>query len=158
MKISLSTLLTTEQEDRLLSLCGPTTWYGNGVPNAQILNEIYAEANAAFFANRLTRPKITMRRFKAPDLRSTMLAYWDQNFRDLNVDPRLFAMRRPLLLCQALVHEMCHQAVTDIDQVTYVQTDPVRKTHGRNWMMWMMKCGLPPEPITETTEAFPTRE
>lgn len=152
MKISLSTLLTTEQENRLIRLC--PHWPATG-SHAQILITIYNRANAAYFGNRLKRPKITMQIFPPSDGRSKYLAYWDQNFRDMNADPRMFKMRRPVLLCQALVHEMCHQAVTDIDHVMFVQTDPVRKTHGREWMKWMMHCGLPPEPVSETTETLP---
>lgn len=150
MKISLSTLLTDEQENRLMQLCP----HWPAAP-AQTLIAIYNRANATYFGNRLVRPVITMKRFPSSDPRSKYLAYWDQNFRDLNVDPRLFKMRRPVLLCQALVHEMCHQAVTDIDHVMFVQTDPVRKTHGTHWIRWMQHCKLPPEPVSETTETLP---
>lgn len=50
------------------------------------------------------------------------------------------------LLKEALLHEMCHQAVLEIDRNT-------RDKHGPAWKKWAKKCGIPE--ITKGSKSLP---
>lgn len=97
--------------------------------------------NKKFFRNRLN--DAVMRPEKIPkkdaDVNEAAGA-WAPRTRSLYISPEVFtfsfAYFRTLML-----HEMCHQAQTDIDKLDF-KFDP--DGHGEEWIKWMKHCGLAP--------------
>lgn len=102
----------------------------------RFLQHAWHAANKTFFDGKLVVPNLSflkaMKNFRG-------LGYWRAHTRDLKVSPRLFHTTQARCL-QTIVHEMCHQAVSEIDKVV----DRSDGGHGHNWQMWMRKCGLTP--------------
>lgn len=103
------------------------------------LNEMWVKANHVLFGNKLTLPKI--RRLKRVAVTSFRLrGMWYPAQKIIAISPNLFGASEEYIVLGTLVHEMCHQAVTDIDKVW---NEP-NKGHGPNWERWMHHCRLDP--------------
>lgn len=98
------------------------------------LTHVWNNANKGLFDSKLIIPKISllkaMKNFRG-------LGYWRASTRDLKISPRMFNASQAQIVT-TLVHEMCHQAVSEIDHVR----DRTAGGHGPNWIAWMRKCGL----------------
>lgn len=103
------------------------------------LNKLWAWANDEYFEGRLPKPAaIRMQRDVGPSSMRRRAA-WFPSKRVISVHPRLFNAPEDKVH-EIFVHEMCHQAVTDIDRVN----DNSNGGHGPNWASWMVRCGLSP--------------
>lgn len=102
------------------------------------LHYAYNKANEAIFGNQLNIPEIyLMKTQKMQSFRGRGI--WKAGRRQIGVSPRLFNAGEAHVL-STLIHEMCHQAVTEIDKVI----DRSQGGHGPNWVAWMQKTGIPP--------------
>lgn len=63
--------------------------------------------------------------------------HWHAKLRELAMSRRVFNAGEVKFL-EVFLHEMCHQAVTDVDKAI----DP-NGGHGPRWTAWMQKCGIP---------------
>ncbi len=133
----------TAEEKHLLAVLGMHSEYAHATddhkrhgPVAKIkyLDLIYTKANSLFFHNRMTRPVLYLMKDMGTSFRGR--GYWQPSRRKIGISPRLFLSNEEQVLT-TLVHEMCHQAVSEIDRVP---TD----NHGPHWNDWMRKCGLTP--------------
>lgn len=97
---------------------------------------VWTRANDKLFDNKLTMPNLGLMR-EMKNFRG--LGYWREGKRELKITPRLFNATHAHIIT-TLVHEMCHQAVSEIDNVV----DRTAGGHGPNWTAWMHKCGLDP--------------
>lgn len=108
------------------------------------ISEMWKAANHVFFNNRLVAPTFLLLKL-VKTVRG--LGYWhrgydektDTVFRKISLSPRLFNAAYSKL-CTVLVHEMCHQAVSEINKV-----QEGAGGHGVHWEQWMRKCGLSPD-------------
>jgi len=110
--------------------------------------------NLAKFNNRLSVPndliilasEIGDRDIKLADnLDADPLGYWSPSDSVMALHYRLFA--NPMAYDEVLLHEMCHQAISELDGVEAIKKDVEHaKTqgHGELWTNWMLKVGLPP--------------
>lgn len=118
------------------------------------LYKVYERANKHIFGGRLTRPNVyLMKMQKTHNFRGRGI--WKPSRRELGISPRLFIAGESHVL-NTFIHEMCHQAVTDIDRVN----DRTEGGHGPNWVAWMRKAGIPPAryDMTDATEYMDDHE
>jgi len=93
--------------------------------------------NAKHFEGKLKRPTFQFKRSNA----SAHGTWWpskqtlELNKGMFNTDEHHFD--------EVLLHEMCHQAVTEISKVS--SKDEGAQGHGPVWSKWMIHCGLKPE-------------
>jgi hypothetical protein len=101
------------------------------------LHLAYNKANQTIFDNRLNIPTIyLMKTQKTSSFRGRGI--WKPVKRQLGISPRLFNAGEAHVL-NTLVHEMCHQAVIELDKY-YGREEG---GHGRHWRAWMAKTGIP---------------
>ena len=97
--------------------------------------------NAKFFSNEL--PLGTFRYTKDTGQYFRTRAHYRPSNNELSFNRRLFNASFDKF-CEIFVHEMCHQAVRQIDK--YFGTNgSKRDVHGAVWAKWMRHCGLDPE-------------
>lgn len=112
----------------------------NKVAVGMFLKQFWKWANEEKFEGRLPKPaefKI-LREISGRQFRSRGL--WYSRRRILAISPRLFYA--PIeLAAETIIHEMCHQAVTDLDKVHSM----VEQGHGIEWKTWMVRVGLNPK-------------
>lgn len=105
------------------------------------IKTVWHKANAKFFKSEMREPTNIKLHKETKAVRS--LGYWrhtrDGSLRELSVSPRAFNSEEYVTLT-LIVHEMCHQAVAEIDNVY----DRTAGGHGPNWQAWMRHCGLEP--------------
>lgn len=109
---------------------------GNRAGKLSYLHLAYAKANKEIFDNRLSMPKLyVMKEQQMKSFRGR--GVWKGGSRQLGVSPRMFNAGEEHVL-RTLVHEMCHQAVQELDHVI----DRTQGGHGPNWVSWMQKTGI----------------
>ena len=101
------------------------------------LTGAWNRANSSFFANKL-RP-VQLRFSKDMGTGFRRRGAWHANRRTISISPRLFLSEESKVLT-TLVHEMCHQWVSEVDGVN----DRSEGGHGSNWQSAMRRCGLTP--------------
>lgn len=98
---------------------------------------VWNKANRLLFDGKLEKPILIFK--KVMDARTFRgLGHWSPRDRKLAINPRLFNGNEATVLT-TFVHEMCHQAVSEIDR-----TREGNGGHGPKWESWMRKCGLTP--------------
>lgn len=103
--------------------------------------------NRKHFANELKPCKFVVGKNMGVGFRNRGL--WRPSQRDLQISQRVF--NAPFdVFTEVFVHEMCHQAVTDIDRADFAPDNISEKGHGTNWKVWMRRCGLNPERYDKT--------
>jgi predicted SprT family Zn-dependent metalloprotease len=65
------------------------------------------------------------------------LGQWNGSRRTIAMAPRYILLKKEKEFNATFLHEMCHQAVGEIDKLPFHR-------HGPVWVKWMRKVGLPP--------------
>ena len=99
--------------------------------------------NREKFQSQMEMPNIRLLRDTGPSLRRR--GHWAARKRELAISPRLFNAQFSVFN-EIFLHEMCHQAVSEIDKVV----DRTEQGHGPNWKAWMRKVGLEPNRYDKT--------
>ncbi len=103
-----------------------------------LMREAWTYFNHQVFGGRLKPAHMRLMRTVGAERKHT-LGTWSAGTRTLSIQPTTF--KGPLAtFVETFVHEMCHQAVTDINQTR----DSGPGGHGPLWSAWMRKCGLSP--------------
>lgn len=145
-----------KQEKGLVALVGlpASTWdklshQTNRAKMHEVLEHLWSVCNAKLFAGRLH--KATIRLQKDAGTHTRRLGSWSIRSRVLSFAPRIFTAPQDKAL-GVFVHELCHQAVTDIEQVNEL----VNGGHGPLWSAHMRRCGLDPARYAGSTDPFLT--
>lgn len=118
---------------------------GSDLQKLDYLHAVYRRANQAIFDNRMRMPRVRFfKEQKANSFRKR--GHWSPRDREIALGRRLFNASEIHVL-NTFVHEMCHQAVTDIDRTI----DP-NGGHGPNWIRWMKIAGIPPDRYDTTDQ------
>lgn len=108
--------------------------------------------NGHKFGGHLTKPRIRLlKNVAGASLRRR--AQWSPFHREIAVSPRLFNASENFFV-EIFLHEMCHQAVSEIDKADNDPGERQQKGHGSFWSAWMRKVGLNPrrfDPNDNTT-------
>jgi hypothetical protein len=117
------------------------------------IKELWHYLNQHKFHNALHMPNLrVMKAVKGTSFR--LRGYWQAYNRELGMSPRLFNGSVEFFV-EVLLHEMCHQAVSEIDKVR----DRTEQGHGPHWIAWMRKVGLNPNRYDPTeNKVFMTNE
>lgn len=101
-----------------------------------------------YFAGKLERPHIGfLRGVDINNMRKR--AHWSSRKRALEFHPALIHGTFASFI-ETFVHEMCHQAVTDINRTV----EHEQKGHGPLWSGWMRRCGLLPLRFDDKPNSF----
>lgn len=110
---------------------------GDATATVGFCNDVWNYFNVEKFQGRMTRPNIRLARDMGSSTHTR--AFWQRVNRRIQVTPMI--TRGPIdSFVEVFLHEMCHQAVSEIDQVF----DPTEGGHGNNWQQWMVRVGLAP--------------
>lgn len=101
------------------------------------LQKMWSKANAKFFNMQLPACSVRLQKDMGSSFRRR--GAWFPRQRIIKVSPRLFLGNEAHVL-STLVHEMCHQAVSEVDRIA----NDGNGGHGPHWNAWMKKCGLTP--------------
>jgi hypothetical protein len=107
------------------------------------LRTLWQHVNRQCFDNKLQR--IDFDYLRSSDIsRMKKRAHWAPHKRKIEIHPKVFGASFPVFV-ELFVHELCHQAVTDINGPEVDAAEwKVAKGHGPVWKAWMVKCGLNP--------------
>jgi len=94
--------------------------------------------NETKFGGKMKQPYLGLLKMQAAG-KMRLRGYWMAMRRQLSVSPRLYNASQNFFV-EIFLHEMCHQAVSEIDRVV----DRTAQGHGPNWITWMRKVGLNP--------------
>ena len=120
-----------------------TAQAGKNPDKIKYMEFVWGRANDLLFANKMNKPLFAVLKnmgithFKG-------LGGWNAGLRRLRVSPRLFNATQSHTIA-TIVHEMCHQAVSDIER-----TSEGNGGHGPIWESYMRKCGLVPSRYSKT--------
>ena len=102
--------------------------------------------NKKYFNGQLALPVFyVMRNLGSTKFRG--LGRWIPSKRELALSPRAFTSEKAFHT--TFVHEMCHQAVSEIDRVN---ESNINRGHGPVWSRWMRHCGLDPQQFANTDD------
>ncbi len=134
--------------DQLIDLYKKIQAAGN--PRAACLDfmkKIWSYWNQHKFQNQMDIP--TLGFLKDVGLKMRKRGVWRHgginNIREILITPRLFNARFDVF-AEIFLHEMCHQAVSEINKVR----ETANKGHGPLWAGWMRKVGLEPNRYDKT--------
>ncbi len=119
-------------------------------PLAQMmfLKALWAYLNTAKFGGQLKAPNFKLlKNMGATSMR--LRGRWWASGRLLEIAPRLFNASQNFCV-EVVLHEMCHQAVSEIDKVN---ESSIEKGHGPTWVKWMRHVGLNPLRFDPTDNA-----
>lgn len=105
---------------------------------------LWSHFNDHKFSNGLRTCKLKLGRDSGTGFKKR--GHWSPRKRELVLSPRLFNGHFEDYL-NTLLHECCHQAVTDISQIP---TETQNKGHGPVWAGYMEQVGLDPEQYDKT--------
>lgn len=107
----------------------------NKYPDAKFLRECYEHINKKYFKNELNKPFFRYLKVMPAD-KMRRHGHWSAKRREIAFNKRIFNAS-PQQFYDLFIHEVCHQAVTDIDKVN----DRTKGGHGSHWVTWMLHCG-----------------
>ncbi len=109
-------------------------------PLAQMMffKELWIFLNTHKFAGRMRMPVLNLMKDMGERSMRARGRWWAHN-RKLEVSPRMFNGSQEFFV-ETVLHEMCHQAVSEIDRT--IETD--EQGHGPIWRRWMRHVGLNP--------------
>ena len=102
-----------------------------------MMKRIWNGLNQSKFQTKLKIPNLVLLRNTGASMR--LRGTWHPIRRALSISPRLFNSK-PEIFLETFLHEMCHQATTEISQVY----NEAEGGHGPVWKGWMRKVGLDP--------------
>lgn len=120
---------------------------GGDAHKIEYMKQVWARANTLIFGNHLMRANF--RFLKDQKTKSfKRRGHWQASVRELAMSRRTFTAGEEKFL-EIFVHEMCHQAVTDINHAIEGEGG-----HGPLWKSWMVKSGIPPSryDMTDATQ------
>jgi predicted SprT family Zn-dependent metalloprotease len=98
--------------------------------------------NTNKFGGQLKEPRFNL--LKDQDAyRMRLRGRWWPGKRVLDIAPRLYNAQQNFFV-EIFLHEMCHQAVSEIDHADFDPSERYHKGHGPYWQDWMRKVGLNP--------------
>jgi predicted SprT family Zn-dependent metalloprotease len=100
------------------------------------MRQLWNFLNENKFDKKLQAPNIS---FIKNIARMRTRGYWRAHGRELKIAARLFNAPLPAFV-EIFLHEMCHQAVSEIDKTV----DRTQQGHGPHWQRWMRTVGLNP--------------
>ncbi len=103
------------------------------------MTKLWHYLNTNKFHGAMKEPKLGLLKNATSAFRMRGRAYWISSDRVLNISPRMFNGSQNYFV-ETMLHEMCHQAVSEIDHVE----DNTNGGHGSHWTHWMRKVGLNP--------------
>jgi len=103
------------------------------------MRALWENLNRRKFEGRLRMPHLMIDQL-TPNRAFGTRGWWHAMTRRLAMDPRIFNASQ-FFFTEIFLHEMCHQAVSEIDRVV----DRTEAGHGPNWKQWMVRVGLKPE-------------
>lgn len=109
-------------------------------PSKRILymKALWTYFNKERFDSKLKMPNFRFLKDMSAD-KMKRRGHWMASGRELAFSPRLFNADENFFN-EIFLHEICHQAVTEIDKVY----DRTAQGHGYNWQQWMLRVGLNP--------------
>lgn len=126
-------------------------WAMPRTPNHIILylREHYDYFNRKRFNGLLTRPNLMLLK-DVNAAKMKLRGLWVPATRDLKISPNLFNAPHEGWVNRVLIHEMCHQEVTD-----HRGGESEEKGHGPKWRAAMLRTGLTPSRFdTESNETY----
>jgi predicted SprT family Zn-dependent metalloprotease len=115
----------------------PTNNVRNSPEAGRFVRKLWDYLNREKFQSRMKAPNFILTKDMGENMRRR--GYWSVGRRVIGLSPRLFNGHQNFFV-EVLLHEMCHQAVSEIDHVI----ENVNKGHGPTWQKWMRKVGLNP--------------
>ncbi len=104
------------------------------------MEHLWKHLNTTKFQGEMKVPNIGFMKLQGV-MSMRVRAYWrGGSYRNLNVSPRLFNSQLGTFV-EIFLHEMAHQAVSEISKVNEMR---INKGHGPVWKGWMVKVGLDP--------------
>lgn len=100
--------------------------------------QLHKYYNKLYFKGQLDSIPILWLR-KTSSYKTRTLGQHDRNARIIQLSKHL--LKNIPILKQILRHEMCHQAVFEIDNI--------QELHGKYWQAWARKCNIPENRLTE---------
>lgn len=100
--------------------------------------EVWKKVNAKKCGGRLKQPTFSISKDMGHRVRT--LGRWSPSRRAIILSPRLFKAKE-LIALTTIVHEIAHEAVTDINGIA---AEPQEQGHGPIWAAWMSVLGLDP--------------
>lgn len=114
----------------------------------KFIQDLWKYLNKNKFGSSMVLPEVRiMKEVKGTSFR--LRGYWRAYDREFAISRRLFKATQNFFV-EVVLHEMCHQAVSEIDSVL----DKTDQGHGPDWQRWMRKVGLNPlrfDPNENTT-------
>jgi len=120
--------------------------YAQGTDNSsyrlQFMKKLWHYFNSAKFGNRLQEPNFRLLKNQAAS-KMRLRGRWWPNSKLLEMAPRTFNASQNFFN-EIFLHEMCHQATTQIDAADGHPEERRNKGHGPIWQKWMKHVGLNP--------------
>lgn len=138
-----------QQQNRLVKLYGQPQLFkaaatGTDQDKLAYLKTLWINVNRQLCGGRLKRAKLDLSKHRTAGeigYSGYVLGSWVPSTRTLSVSRRLFTIGQEGFALQTIVHELCHQAVTDVDG------EAGDISHGGPWQAWMKKAGLKPQAV-----------
>ena len=111
---------------------------GSKVHKLRFMNALWDHLNKVKFEGKMTIPSINLQKAVKVD-RMRRRGVWYQESRRLEMSPHIFNNADKFY--EIFLHEMCHQAVSEI---TRFRAREPNQGHGPIWQSWMVKVGLNP--------------
>lgn len=108
------------------------------------LEALYAMINKDFFDNQLETPSFTWVKTKMGTADKFQGGHYVTQDKKLAMNRRFIMF--PQVFIEILKHEMCHQAVAEIDQ------ENEKRFHGPIWRSWANKVGIDPKGTIHITK------
>lgn len=124
--------------ESLVTMFGRAASNPNPIFRIRFMDLLWEYFNHQHFHNEMKLPIISLLK----DVKSSsfrLRGQWTGAKRKLEIAPRLFNAHVGFF-AEIFLHEMCHQAVTEIDK----SYDRTAAGHGPNWQHWMIRVGLNP--------------
>jgi hypothetical protein len=110
----------------------------NHAKRIPFMKSLWLFFNKEKFGNQLKIPTFGL----LNDDKTRGLWTYGSNIRKISLSEIVFNAR-PAFLCETFLHEMCHQAATEISKIR-------NAGHGHVWKSWMVKVGLKPRVYDES--------
>lgn len=113
------------------------------------LNERYDFFNHTRFGGKLSKPKLVITSSGSTALNLKNRGVWYSATREIHISIHLFKAPYEGWANNVLIHEMCHQFVTD-----FLGGESEEKGHGPKWRATMLKAGLSPSRYDSTPNSM----
>ena len=98
------------------------------------MTQLWEQYNKEHFGGKMILPRFRLLKAQRGE-RLCRLGHWHPSLREIAMAPRLVSMKQEKKFNETFLHEMCHQAVSEIDKLR-------NHKHGPVWQAWMIKVGL----------------